>query len=168
MLLRELALAVATVAGGGVAAQRVMNVMISESVQNTLIITLGTVLVTFIPAYFGWKTWKASRKAEKAEGVVVEKAAQVKTATEQVDQALTGIELLLPTIHRLQAEAIRREAADREMRILLAAHGQWDILMLAEVRKINPDFPDPPPLVRLDPELAPPDPTEGLHDGLGG
>lgn len=40
---------------------------------------------------------------------------------------------------------------EHRVRVLLAAHGSWDTLILAEVRKSNPDFPDPPPLGDLEP-----------------
>ena len=59
------------------------------------------------------------------------------------------------------AEALRgmeqRMAKIQESQIkiasALAAHGQWDLYALAQLRRLDPDFPEPPPLVLF------PDPT---------
>lgn len=76
--------------------------------------------------------------------------ADVKPVAVTADRALTQIEALLPVIERLQRQSRRRDKRDAELRAMLAAHGQWDLLVLAEVRRSYVDFPEPPPLHRLD------------------
>lgn len=68
-------------------------------------------------------------RSERAEARELEERAARRHAVERADRA---------------EEKVDRLAAS------LAAHGQWDLLVLAEVRKSSPDFPSPPPVVIAD------------------
>ncbi len=48
------------------------------------------------------------------------------------------------------------EDQGHRVQVALAAHGQWDILVVAQVRQINPDFPEPPPLYKFDEDFQDP------------
>ena len=90
-------------------------------------------------ALFGAGGFFQSRRAPKAPPQNV--------GSEDAKQLLA----MIPLIAGLQEREQQRDDEMQEIRVLLAAHGQWDLQVLAEVRRSNPDFPDPPPLHRLDP-----------------
>lgn len=48
------------------------------------------------------------------------------------------------------AEVAQLRVMVHSAQVSLAAHGQWDMLIHAEVRKSSPDFPEPPPLAQLE------------------
>ncbi len=57
-----------------------------------------------------------------------------------------------------RAEQAEKRAEDAEKRVdrlaaSMAAHNQWDLLILGEVRRTNPDFPGPPPFAFLDEDI---------------
>ena len=74
--------------------------------------------------------------------------AQIAPVAENAKEAKAGIDTLLPIVADLQKRLEDNEDAMMELMILLAAHNEWDMRVLIEIRKHLPDFPDPPPLKR--------------------
>ncbi len=94
--------------------------------------------------------WFTRRKTSAETIKITAEAESVSVATmivvlEQVRRQVADLEA---TVNEQQAQIDELRATERDMRANLAAHGQWDLLVLAEVRKTNPDFPDPPTLDR--------------------
>lgn len=104
----------------------------------------GTLVVCFFGAG-GYFHVRQSRKVEKV-------AERVQTNTSTATAAKSGLDSLLPLVAELQQKVEDAERDRQETRVLLAAHGQWDLQVLAEVRALKPNFPAPPPLIRLDPD----------------
>lgn len=77
-------------------------------------------------------TWASGRMTNLSEQVTAQEGhiVQLRRANADVQDELRAV-----------------QATAREVRTLLADHSRWDQLVLAEVRKMNPDFPDPPPLI---------------------
>lgn len=80
----------------------------------------------------------------------------VKEVLAEVRVELVNKSTELQRVHAVVGDQERRvravEHSQQEIRVALAAHGQWDLHVLAQVRKVEPDFPDPPPLLKFDPE----------------
>jgi len=103
--------------------------------------------------------------AEVREQIAEDKERRAELRMDIVSQAahhketLRDIRARLDAVEESNADLLADNADLRielqETRVLLAAHGQWDLLVVAEVRIARPDFPDPPPLTRLDPEFHP-------------
>lgn len=118
-------------------------------------------LVAILTPVLAWRAAKiAGRSTEKA-------AETTAKAAERVDQQRVDLATLQASLEEQEkrinrweqdladerrAHAATRERANRaedrvdRLAASLAAHAQWDLLVLAEVRKVTPDFPEPPPL----------------------
>lgn len=68
--------------------------------------------------------------------------------TKTAAQALEGIQTMIPVIQDLQVRLRATEDRETELMLLIAAHTEWDRRVLDEIRKNNPDFPEPPTLRR--------------------
>ena len=132
---------------------------------------IGAVVVAAISGLFVWLGRQADAKATQdvaaqarsieARKVDLEEFREMQNRLDvALDKADAKIEKLSDDLAAertarvrsdIRAEAAERRATRAEDRVdqlaaTLAAHGQWDLLVLAEVRKSSPDFPDPPPL----------------------
>lgn len=90
-------------------------------------------------------------QAESMAVTAIKEALQeVRTNSAEKDKRMTAMDeqmsIMRSDIKRLEREGHRRDVA-------LAAHGQWDLLVVAEVRLMKPNFPEPPPLLQFDPEF---------------
>lgn len=85
--------------------------------------------------------WFTRRRTSAETIKITAEAESVSVAT-----MIVVVEQLRRQIVELQNRVDQLEAAEDELRKNLSAHGQWDLLVLAEVRKTTPDFPDPPHL----------------------
>lgn len=107
---------------------------------------LGVLVLTLFGAG-GYLQWRRTRKVE-SEVTKVERG--VTPIAADAAEAKAKIDVLLPVITDLQRRLTDAEDAQVELAILLAAHGEWDLRVLSEIRKYDPHFPDPPPLRRRD------------------
>ncbi len=87
----------------------------------------------------GFAQWRRTSANQRRLEPVAETAAEAKA----------GIETLLPIVQDLQKQLRDTEAREVELMIMLAAHGEWDQRVLKEIRKFDPEFPDPPPIKQL-------------------
>lgn len=72
---------------------------------------------------------------------------KVAPATENAAQAKAKIDTLLPIVIELQRRLSEYEDAQIELIIQVNAHNEWDRRVLEIVRRMEPGFPDPPPLI---------------------
>lgn len=107
-----------------------------------------------------WISNRAAAQQRAAQTLIDERKVNLEefnALKQELRESLTDVkaELLAEHDARLasdaRAEAAEKRAEKAEARVdklaaSLAAHGQWDLLVLAEVRKANTNFPDPPPL----------------------
>jgi septal ring factor EnvC (AmiA/AmiB activator) len=108
-----------------------------------------------------WISKRAADRQRAAQNAIDERKVdreEFDSLTRELRTSLNDVRTELAEERTARRESDRRamaaeERAERaEQRIdriaaTLAAHGQWDLLVLAEVRRSNEDFPDPPPLV---------------------
>jgi len=71
---------------------------------------------------------------------------KIAPATENAAQAKAKIDTLLPIVITLQERLTQYEDAQIELIIQVNSHNEWDRRVLEVVRRIDPTFPDPPPL----------------------
>lgn len=87
---------------------------------------------------------QADSEAVKA---IKEALQEVRALSSAKDLQIVGLQsemgILRGDVKNLQQQGHRVQVA-------LAAHGQWDLIMLAELRQHRPDFPEPPPLGDFD------------------
>ncbi len=116
-----------------------------------------------VSAWLAYLTWRRDDKAgENADGRL--NLDSLKETVDRLDREVGRLDERLAreitrsevAEARAQEERGARRAAEKradraeekvdKIAVSLAAHGQWDLLVLAEVRKATPDFPDPPSL----------------------
>lgn len=111
--------------------------------------------------------WGTTRQSDRAS----ERTKKAQDDATAVDRDRLGLDALETSLSEqekritrlrtdLDSEQKKRESAERRavraeekidrVAVSLAAHGQWDLLVLAEVRKTTADFPEPPPLTLTD------------------
>lgn len=103
-----------------------------------------------------WISKRAGDRQRAAQNAIDERKVdreEFDSLTRELRSSLTDVRAELAT-EREARRAAEQRAERAEQRIdriatTLAAHGQWDLLVLAEVRRSNTDFPDPPPLVDI-------------------
>lgn len=118
---------------------------------------------------------QAKKENAQAESIIIttmkDLLAQIRELDKDKDQQINVLRIELTTqgqrhedkmtqlveTHASDVETLRTRIehlirSDHETRVLLAAHGQWDLIVVAEIRRIHSDFPDPPPLLKVDPD----------------
>lgn len=99
-----------------------------------------------------WISKRSSERAQENEGRKIGRD-EFDSFTRELRLSITDLKAELASERAARGAAEERaERAERRIdriAMTLAAHGQWDLLVLAEVRRSNEDFPDPPPLTDI-------------------